>query len=212
MPPPCGGAGCGGAGAGALPRRYWRLFAFLTAFGLVNFSDALLILRAKELGLGFAGVILAYAAYNLSYAALSYPAGVASDRLSRRVVFAAGLALFALAYIGLGLASAPGWVWLLLPLYGGYTALTDGVSKAWVTDLLPGALLGTGLGLFQAAAGGAALIAGIWAGLAWGGNGRGPLVLSGAVTAALAATLLLGGRWLDLDSPSPPQPGTARPG
>jgi MFS family permease len=127
-----------GAGAGALPRRYWRLFAFLTAFGLVNFSDALLILRAKELGLGFAGVILAYAAYNLSYAALSYPAGVASDRLSRRVVFAVGLVIFAVAYIGLGLASAPGWVWLLLPLYGGYTASPMASPKRGCPTCCPG--------------------------------------------------------------------------
>jgi MFS family permease len=184
-------------GSAALPRRYWHLLTLLTLFGLVNFSDALLILRAKELGLGFASVILVYAAYNVSYAALSYPAGVISDRLSRRVVFATGLAIFAMAYVGLGLASRSGWVWLLLPLYGGYTALTDGVSKAWVSDLLPEELLGTGLGLFQGAAGGAALVAGIWAGLAWGGNGRGPLVISGAVVAVLAAGLLLGGRRLD---------------
>lgn len=184
-------------GAGPLPRRYWRLLLVLTLFGLVNFSDAFLILRAKELGLGFASVILAYAAYNVSYAALSYPAGVVSDRLGRRVVFATGLAIFAIAYVGLGLASRSVWVWLLLPLYGGYTALTDGVSKAWVSDLLPDKLLGTGLGLFQGAAGGAALIAGIWAGLAWGGNGRVPLIVSGAVVAVLAAVLLLGGRRLD---------------
>jgi MFS family permease len=184
-------------GGGQLPRRYWRLLVVLTMFGLVNFSDAFLILRAKELGMGFASVILAYAAYNISYAALSYPAGVVSDRLSRRVVFATGLAIFAIAYIGLGLAHRSVWVWLLLPLYGGYTALTDGVSKAWVSDLLPEELLGTGLGLFQGTTGGAALIAGVWAGLAWGGNGRGPLIVSGTVGAVLAAALLLGGRRLD---------------
>ncbi len=184
-------------GGGPLPRRYWRLLVVLTMFGLVNFSDAFLILRAKELGLGFASVILAYAAYNVSYAALSYPAGVVSDRLSRRVVFATGLAIFAIAYIGLGLANRSVWVWLLLPLYGGYTALTDGVSKAWVSDLLPETLVGTGLGLFQGTTGGAALIAGIWAGLAWGGDGRGPLIVSGAIVAVLAVALLIGGRRLD---------------
>ncbi len=183
--------------AGPLPRRYWRLLIVLTLFGLVNFSDAFLILRAKELGLGFASVILVYAAYNVSYAALSYPAGIVSDLLGRRLVFAAGLAVFAIAYVGLGLAGSSGWVWLLLPVYGGYTALTDGVSKAWVSDLLPEAVRGTGLGLFQGAAGGAALVAGIWAGLAWGGNGRGPLIISGTVVAALAVGLLLGGRELD---------------
>lgn len=191
--------------AGPLPSRYWRLLLLLTLFGLVNFPDALLILRARGLGLGFASVILVYAAYNLSYAALSYPAGVVSDRLSRRMVFATGLAIFAIAYVGLGLADTSGWVWLLLPLYGGYTALTDGVSKAWVSDLLPEELLGTGLGLFQGVAGGAALIAGIWAGLAWGANGRGPLIVSGVVVAVLAALLLLGGRRLDPSYPNQPR-------
>ena len=43
---------------GPLPTRYWRVVLFLTLFGVVNFSDALLILRAKALGLGFAAVIL----------------------------------------------------------------------------------------------------------------------------------------------------------
>src|SRR6266508_1628011 len=60
---------------GPLPRRYWRVVVFLTLFGLANFSDALLILRAKALGLSFVGIILAYTLYNLSYALLSYPAG-----------------------------------------------------------------------------------------------------------------------------------------
>ena len=84
-------------------------------------------------------------------------------------------------------------MWLLLPLYGGYTALTDGVGKAWIADLLPQQSTGTGLGLYQGIAGGAVLIAGVWAGLAWGETGRLPLVVSGAVAATLALLLALTG-------------------
>jgi len=182
---------------GPLPRHYWRVVTFLTLFGLANFSDALIILRVKELGLSFVSVILLYALYNLSYAALSFPAGVVSDRLPRRIVFAVGLGIFAIAYLGLGLARNGAWAWLLLPLYGGYTALTDGVGKAWVADLLPSNALGTGLGLYQGISGGAALFAGIWAGLAWHGTGRVPLVISGAVVAVLALSLLFGGAALE---------------
>src|SRR5207249_9683021 len=87
---------------GPLPRRYWKVVTFLTLFGLANFSDALLILRAKALGLSFVEIIFVYALYNVSYAILSYPAGVLSDRVPRRVVFATGLGFFAAAYIGLG--------------------------------------------------------------------------------------------------------------
>src|SRR3954468_22810175 len=145
----------------ALPRRYWRVVAFLAVFGLANFSDAFIILRAGELGLGFVGIVLAYSLYNVSYAALSSPAGTVSDRIPRRHVVAVGLGAFAVAYLGLGLADSSAWVWPLLLVYGAYTALTDGVGKAWVADLLPARAMGTGLGLYQGLAGGCALVAGI---------------------------------------------------
>jgi MFS family permease len=180
-----------------LPRHYWRVVAFLTIFGLVNFSDALLILRAKDLGLGFVAIITVYVLYNTAYAGLSYPAGVASDRLPRRRVFTAGLAVFAVAYLGLGLTTSGAWVWVLLPLYGTYTALTDGIGKAWIADLVPTKRFGSGLGIYQGITGGAAVIASVWAGFAWGDDGRVPLLISGTVVAMLAVVLGVGGRWLE---------------
>ena len=196
-PPPPGAAPPRGVPLRRLPRPYARVVAFLALFGLANFSDALLILRAHALGLGFVGIVTAYALYNAVYAALSYPAGVVSDRLPRRLVFAVGLAAFAVAYLGLGLAGESTWVWPLFAVYGAYTALTDGVGRAWVANLLPPGALGTGLGLYQGVAGACALTAGIWAGLAWGGTGRVPLLVSGAIVTVLAATLALGGRRLE---------------
>jgi MFS family permease len=176
---------------GLLPQRYWRVVGVIAVFGLVNFSDTFIILRASELGLGFVSIMLVYVLYNLVYAGLSYPAGAVSDRIPRHYVFAAGLAIFAVAYVGLGLADSSGWVWLLLPLYGAYTALTDGVAKAWVADLLPMPLMGTGLGLYQALTGGCAVVAGIWAGLAWGHDGSTPLIIAGCVAAVVACVVAL---------------------
>lgn len=177
-----------------LPRRYWRLIAFIGLFTFVNFPDTLLLLRANDLGYDFAGVVALYVLYNLSYAALSYPAGIVSDRRSRRVVFATGLGIFALAYLGFGLADTAGWLWALFPLYGGYTALTDGISRAWVADLAPADNRGTALGIHAAISGFGLLVAGVWAGLAWGGNGRIPFLISGTATALLALALLLSRR------------------
>jgi MFS family permease len=186
------------AGAPAeLPRHYWRVVGFLALFGLMNFTDALVILRANELGLGFVAIILVYTLYNLSYAALSFPAGALSDRIPRRFVFAAGLGLFAIAYLGLGLADSGGWAWILLPVYGAYTALTDGVGKAWISDLLPASRLGSGLGYYQAISGGCALVAGIWAGFSWGSDGHIPMLISGSAVAALALVLVVFGRRLE---------------
>jgi MFS family permease len=182
------------------PPGFIRVAVLLTVFGLANFSDAFLILRAKELGLSFVEVILVYALYNVSYAALSYPAGLVSDRIPRRVVFATGLVVFAVAYVGLGLVTHAAWVWLLLPIYGGYTALTDGVSRAWVADLVPKAQVGSALGLSAGLTGGASLVAGIWAGLAWNlgsGNGRIPLVVSGVAVGILAAVMLTAGATME---------------
>ncbi|MFF3518587.1 MFS transporter [Streptomyces sp. NPDC002573] len=173
----------------SLPSPYWRVLAVLFAFNLMNFPDALLLLRAHALGLSTAGVVGAYAVYNLAYAALSYPAGALSDRLPRPLVFAAGLVFFAVGYLGLGLIRAPWLVFVVLPLYGGFAACTDGVGKAWVSTLVPDHQQGTAQGLYQGATGAAILLAGLWAGLAWGPDGHLPLLVSGIAALVLAGVL-----------------------
>ncbi|WP_405838748.1 MFS transporter [Streptomyces sp. NBC_01518] len=173
----------------SLPRPYWRVLGVLLAFNLVNFPDALLLLRAHDLGLSTAGVVGAYAVYNLVYAALSYPAGALSDRLPRPLVFASGLLFFAIGYLGLGLIRSPWAVFVVLPLYGGFAACTDGVGKAWISTLVPDRQQGSAQGLFQGATGAAVLLAGVWAGLAWGADGHVPLLVSGGIALVLAGVL-----------------------
>lgn len=173
-----------------LPGRYWRVVAVLALFSLVNFPDALLLLRLHEIGFSVPAVIGAYVTYNAVYAVLSYPAGVVADRLSPRTVFGAGLVLFALAYTGLGLTHSHPAAWTLLAAYGGFTAFTDGVGKAWISGLLGPGDQGTGQGLFQGLTGLGILAAGLWAGLAWGGDGTLPLLVSGIAAAVLAVGLL----------------------
>ncbi|HUO73947.1 MAG TPA: hypothetical protein VMU39_24455 [Solirubrobacteraceae bacterium] len=90
---------------------------------------------------------------------------------------------------------------MLFAIYGGYWALTDGVSRAWIADLTPPELAGTPLGFYQGIVGVCVLIAGIWAGLAWDGSGRLPLIISGAVAGLVEIGLLFGRR---LDPPAPP--------
>ncbi|MCW2598399.1 MAG: Multidrug resistance protein MdtH [Frankiales bacterium] len=178
-----------------------RLILVLALFSLVNFPDALLLLRAHDLGLSTGSVIAAYIVYNAVYAAASYPAGALSDRLPRYVVFATGLGFFAIGYLGLGLAHSAWLVFVLLPLYGGFAACTDGVGKAWVASLAPPDRQGGAQGLFQALTGGAVLVAGLWAGFAWHGNGRLPLLVAGGVGLATAIGLLAFGHRLAAPAP-----------
>lgn len=180
-----------------LPPELRRLIALLTVFGLVNVPDALLLLRAHDLGLSTAGVLVAYIAFNVVYAAGAYPAGALSDRLPRHLVFAVGLAFFAVGFIGLGLASHAWLVFVFLPLYGGFAACTDGVGKAWVSSLAPDDVQARAQGTYQGLSGGAVLVAGLWAGLAWGGDGGVPLVVAGAAAAVIAVTVAVGaGRFI----------------
>ncbi len=183
-------------GAAPLSRPLRRLLTVLTVFSLVNFPDALLLLRAHDLGLSTASVIAAYIAYNAVYAVGAYPAGALSDRLPRHLIFALGLAFFAVGYLGLGLARAPWLVFVLLPLYGGFAACTDGVGKAWVSSLAPQGRQGAAQGLYQALGGGAVLLAGLWAGLLWHGSGTLPLLVSGGAAAGLSLILLVTGHRL----------------
>ncbi len=177
-----------------LPAQYWRVTAVLVAFGLVNFPDALLLLRLNEIGFSVVEVILAYVTYNAVYAVSSFPAGLLADRIGRLPVFGIGLVFFAVGYGGLGLTTDPLLAWLLIGSYGLFTGCTDGVGKAWVSSLVGSGLQGSAQGVFQGLSGFAMLAAGVWAGLLWtavpGQPGQLPLLISGIGGAVFAVGLL----------------------
>jgi MFS family permease len=179
------------AGARRLPGGYWRVVTFLVAFSVVNFPDALLLLRLNNIGFSVAGVILAYVGYNAVYALASYPAGTLADRFGRPVVYGVGLVFFAVGYLGLGVTTDTTTAWLLIGAYGLFTACYDGVGKAWISTLVGADLQSSAQGVFQGLSGFAVLFAGLWAGLLWGADGRLPLLVSGTVGAVFAAVLLI---------------------
>ena len=173
-----------------LPRRYWRVTAVVVAFGLVNFPDALLLLRLNEIGFSVVEVILAYVAYNAVYAVSSYPAGLLADRIGRPAVFGIGLVFFAVGYTGLGLTTDTLAAWLLIAVYGLFTGCTDGVGKAWISSMVGAELQGSAQGVFQGLSGFAVLVAGLWAGFLWGADGQLPLLISGVGGGVVALAVL----------------------
>lgn len=178
------------AGARRLPRRYWEVVSFLVVFSLVNFPDALLLLRLKQIGLSVVGVIVAYVGYNVVYALASFPAGMLADRFGRPVAYGAGLVFFAVGYLGLGITTNAATASGLIVAYGLFTACYDGVGKAWISTLVGAELQSSAQGVFQGLSGFAVLAAGLWAGFLWGADGRLPLLISGVVGAVLAVVLL----------------------
>ena len=178
-----------------LPPAFWRVTIILVGIAVVNFPDALLLLRVSELGFTTTQVVLAYVVYNLVYTLGSYPAGAWSDRLPRPLVYGVGLLAFAAAYAGLGLVGHSGWVFLLLAVYGVFPAFTDGVGKAWISSLVTDEHRGRAQGVFQSLTNGAVFVAGLWAGLTWTlgpGSGVVPLVVSGVLGLVAGLVLVIG--------------------
>jgi hypothetical protein len=81
---------------------------------------------------------------------------------------------------------------VLMTVYGGFNAFTDGVGKAWVSALVRPESRGRAQGVFQGLGGGAVLLAGLWAGLLWdvgAGSGAVPLVVAGLAGAVAAVVM-----------------------
>ncbi len=178
-----------------LPREFWRVCLVLVGIAVVNFPDALLLLRVSELGFTTTQVVLAYVVFNVVYTLGSYPAGAWSDQLPRPLVYGVGLVAFAVAYAGLAVVGHSGWVFVLLAVYGLFPAFTDGVGKAWISTLVPEEHRGRAQGVFQSLSNGAVFLAGLWAGLTWTlGPGQGvvPLLVSGVLGLLAGAVLVVG--------------------
>jgi MFS family permease len=180
----------------SLGRPFVRFLLVVGLFDLGNSSDAFLVLRAQERGLSVTGILATLVVFNLVYTLVSTPAGSLSDRLGRRRLIIGGWLVYALIYLGFGLAQAAWQIVGLYSLYGLYYGLAFGTTKAMVADLVPAELRGTAYGTYNAMIGildfPASLIAGLlWQGAGgWAGFGPSAPFLFGAATALLAAMLL----------------------
>lgn len=159
-------------------------------FAIGNSSDVFLILRAKSLGLSVSMVILAYVLYNITYSVFSTPFGSLSDKIPRKNVMIVGYGIFAMVYLGFGMISGPKLIWALFPVYGLYIAMTDGVGKAFVSDIVEPEHRATALGIYHFVLGIFAFFASLIAGILWEHIGFSAPFLYGALT-AIASSIAL---------------------
>ena len=131
---------------------------------MARFSEAFLILRAREQGLPDALAPAVFILMNLVYALSAYPAGWLADRVDRRALLAGGLLVLIAA--DLALARAGGWAGVAagVALWGLHLGLTQGLFAAMVAAAAPAGLRGTAFGFFNLAGGGAMLAASLLAG------------------------------------------------
>jgi len=173
-----------------LPPRFYVFLAIVFMFTLGNSTDALLLIKAGDVGIDPAFIPIMYLIYNSVSVLFSVPAGVLSDRIGRERLIIFGYLLYSIIYLGFGRAATAGPVIGLFALYGLYSASTDGVQKALVTDIVDPKLKGTGLGIYNFLVGITLLPASIIAGLLYDRiDNRAPFYF-GAVMALSAAVLM----------------------
>ncbi len=174
----------------ASPAFRWLLAGSLV-FAAGNSSDMFILLKAKEIGLGTAVVILLYVLYNVVYAGASLPLGGLSDRVGQYPVVLVGYALFAAVYLGFAGAGSGLTLAALFAAYGLYIAATEGTSKALVGRAIPSGERASALGLYYTATGLAGFVASTVGGLLWSAFGPWATFTYGAAAALAAAALML---------------------
>ena len=149
------------------PPEYRKLVIGLLAFTLFNSSDIFLLLKAKQSGLNDTMVIGVYIFYNLIYALFAFPIGIIADKVGLKNIFVIGLILFSLVYLGMSANTNLYLFFVLFFLYGIYASATEGISKAWISNITDKKDTATAIGTFSGLQSICAMIASSMAGIIW---------------------------------------------
>jgi len=133
---------------------------------------------------------IVYLVYNMIYAAFAIPTGKWSDRIGRRKVLIAGFLFYAVTLAGFAFFATKTSMWILFALYGLYMALTNGVARAYVSDLVAERNRGTALGAYHALIGITVLPANLIGGFLWKYINPSAPFIFGIVLSIVAAFLL----------------------
>ncbi|MFN9772130.1 MAG: MFS transporter [Burkholderiales bacterium] len=177
---------------GSLPPRFRAYLAIVALFTLSQASNLFLLLRAAQLGVPAASIPLLWALQSGVAMLLATPLSSLSDRVPRRWLLASGWLLYAAVFGVLGATvDTLAGIAVLLALYGVVLAMTEGVEKALVADLVPPERLGTAFGWFHLVTGLGLVPASAGFGWAWERFGAAAAFAASGTVAAFAAIALL---------------------
>ncbi|PJA97703.1 MAG: MFS transporter [Ignavibacteriales bacterium CG_4_9_14_3_um_filter_30_11] len=171
---------------------YKFLLILITVFSLVNSSDVFLILKSKSISGSSTLAILGYVFYNIVYAVFSYPLGKLSDKYGKKKIFVIGLFIFSLVYLGFAKLNSVYILWILFAFYGIYAASTEGIVKAWISDLITDEFRGTAIGLLTMCSSLAIMLGSFLAGVLWDQFGsQVPFLISSVVSFVIVIILIV---------------------
>lgn len=169
------------------PAAYKQLVVGLLVFTLFNSSDVFLLLKAKEAGLSDTAVIGVYIFYNLIYALFAFPLGILADKIGLKRIFVGGLIMFGVVYVGMAFSQDLIWIAILFFLYGIYAAATEGISKAWISNISEKKDTATAIGTFAGFQSIGTMLASSLTGFVWYQFGATAAFLSSGIVAVLVA-------------------------
>jgi MFS family permease len=173
------------------PRKYYLFLVIIFIFTLGNSTDALLMVKANEVGVKVAFIPLVYLVTSIVSVLLAIPIGTLSDKIGKEKILIAGFLIYAIVYFGFGFTGSIVTIVSLFALYGLYSAATDGIQKAFVSDIIDKNKQGTGLGIYNALLGITLLPASIIAGMLYDKVNSIIPFYFGASTAIVSAILML---------------------
>lgn len=154
---------------------------------LVRMPETLMILRAQQLGVSVAVILLLWAALHVIRSSSSFVGGAMNDRRGSVFTMRLGWVAYVLVSAGFALASSVTAAWLLFLALGVVAGFTESPERALVARLA-GKKSGSGFGRYHALTGFASLAGGIGLGLVYQHVGAGmAFVVSAIGTAVLVA-------------------------
>lgn len=172
------------------PLKYYAFLGIVFIFTLGNSTDALLLIKANDIGINVMYLPLVYLIFNSVSVVFSIPAGMLSDKIGRERLIIFGYLLYSIIYFGFGRTNDKVVVIMLFALYGLYSATTDGVQKALVSDVIDSNKRGTGLGIYNSLIGVTLFPASLIAGILYDNVNNGAPFYFGASLAFIAALLM----------------------
>jgi len=174
------------------PKMYRKVVLGLLVFALVNSSDVFLLLKAKEAGIEDPMIIGFYIFYNLIYAIFAFPLGAIADKIGLPIIYIIGLLLFTTVYFTMSYELDLPSYFIVFFIYGIFAAATDGISKAWISNIVKPAATATAIGTYSGFQSICALLASGWTGLIWFYFGSSTsFLVTGAATILVAFYFIL---------------------
>jgi MFS family permease len=174
-----------------LPFHLWLVVLLGAVFTLARFSEAFLILRAKDVGVEIGYVPMVLIAMNIAYTMTAFPAGIAADHLNQYQLFIVGLTSLIAAHLVLAFAGSPFPAYLGAGFWGIHLGFTQGLFSKLVADSVRAELRGAAFGIFNFTTGVALLLSSLIAGFLWSAFGPPFTFLAGALFAFLTILGLL---------------------